>query len=66
MLAGLSSNGSSAGRLTGGWIIAGLMLIALMGVSVSEPQAPASSGAAVPFESPTYAIDEDLAPLGAG
>lgn len=66
MFEGLSAHGSSAGRIAGGWIIAGLLLIALMGVSVSEPEAPAATGAAAPFESPTYAIDEELAPLGAG
>ncbi len=66
MFEGLSNYGSSAGRIAGGWIIAGLLLIALMGVSVSEPEAPAATGAVVPDEGPTYAIDEDLAPLGAG
>lgn len=55
-------------RVAAGWVVAGLLLIALMGVSFSDEPAAASgeADAAIPADTPTYAIDEDLAPLSAG
>jgi hypothetical protein len=52
-------------RVAISWIVAGLALLTLVGLSFSIEE-PAPGAAAVPADVPVYAIDEDLAPLQTG
>ncbi len=60
----ISRGGPSVERVAASWIVAGLLLLMLVGLSFST-EAPVEA-VAVPQDGPVYAIDEDLIPLESG
>ena len=60
-----SRGGISVDRIAASWIIAGLALLTLLGISLSS-EAPERAVATQLQEIPTYSIDEELTPVEAG